>query len=206
MAVTIANYNVNGAFPSTVGGTGVAIKYFPNIPGASIGVNNVTPSATSANGQLAIPSNNRLNGQYFTVLASGDFEVGSGGACPSATIALYANVGTILTPSYVTLATTGAITTQALTGAFYPWYIVCDLQGSTNSGIVQGKFASMVDGTSVVSATLTNNLSGINFNGASPATPAGLVMQPPFGLVIGITFSVSEPGNSANLYEFQVNA
>lgn len=195
MAQTLTNYAVNGSTPSTVGGTGVGIKYFPNLPGASIGVNNTTPSSTSANGQMTVPGSNRLNGQYFTVNAAGNFEVGAGGTCPTVTIALYANKGTVTSPSYTTLATTTAITAQNLTGTFYPWYLQVSLQGDSGSGIVQGKFNYQVDATASVSNTLTNNLSGINF-----------ATEPPFGLVIGITFSVSETGNSANLYQFSLEA
>ena len=207
MAQVIANYSVNGANPSTVGGTGTGIKAFPNLPGPSIGVANATPVLTGSNttsnakGQLDVPGSNRLNGQIFHVLASGNFEVGSGGACPNVTIALYANTGTKNVGAtggavITAIATSGAITAQSLDGVFYPWYIDATLQGDTQSGIVQGSFAGMVDGTSIASATLSANLSGVNFSTAEPA----------FGLIVGVTFSVSEPGNSANLFSFGISS
>ena len=196
MSWTINNYSITGANPSTVGGTGTGTKFFPNLPGPSIGVANTTPSSTSGVGQLDVPGSNRLNGIVFHALASGNFEVGAGGACPSVTITVSANTGTKQSPSYTVLATTGAITAQNLDGVFYPWYVDDTLEGDTLSGVVQGSFSSQTDGVAVSGTTLTHNLSGINFSTQEPA----------FGLVVGVQFSVSEPGNSANMYQFQIQS
>ena len=203
MAQTIAQYQVNGATPSTVGGTGTGIKCFPNLPGPSIGVSNLTPTLTGSNstsnpkGQLDVPGSNRLNGQQFHVLASGNFEVGAGGACPNVTIGIYANTGTKVLGGAVitTLAVSQAITTQSLDGVFYPWYVDVTLQGDTQSGIVQGNFTGKTDGTVWTNSSniLTNNLSAVNFSTTEPA----------FGLIVGVTFSVSESGNSANLFQLR---
>ncbi len=204
MAQIINQYQVNGATPSTVGGTGTGIKAFPNLPGPSINVANATPTLTGTNstsnpkGQLDVPGSNRLNGQQFHVLASGNFEVGTGGACPNVTIGIYANTGTKVLGGAViaTLAVSQAITTQSLDGVFYPWYVDVTLQGDTQSGIVQGNFTGKTDGTAWTNASgiLTNNLSGVNFSTSEPA----------FGLIVGVTFSVSEAGNSANLFQFAI--
>ena len=195
MSQTIANYSINGANPSTVGGTGTAIKYFPNLPGPSINVNNTTPSATSAAGQLLVPGNNQLNGQPFTVLASGNILAGSGGGSTTITVAIYANTGTVASPTYTTLGT-GAFSAEVLDNVAYPFSIKLDMEGDTLSGIVQGTQQVLIDNVVETStAALTHALTGINF-----------ATNPPFGLVCGVTFGTSESGNSANLYRFSIEA
>ena len=41
-----ADFQVNGLFPSTVGGLGATVKYFPRILGSSIGATPATPSSS----------------------------------------------------------------------------------------------------------------------------------------------------------------
>jgi hypothetical protein len=82
-----------------------------------------------------------------------------------------------------------------LTG-YYPWALTCDLEGDSTSGLVQVLSGSIViDGTGT-SATigLVSGLTGINF--ASTA---------PYGVVLGVTFSVSDPGALANMYQFALS-
>lgn len=202
MSWTVNNYSVSGAYPSTVGGSGTTPKAFPNNPGPSIGVANATPSFSSATvmssgvGQLDVPGSNRMNGKIMHVLAGGNFEVGAGGACPSFSLALWANTGTKTAPVGTKIVAPAAITAQSLDGVFYPWYLDVTLQGGTLSGIVQGSYSGQVDGTAFSRTTLDANLSGVNFSTTEPA----------FGLVLAVTFSVSEPGNSANLYQFELTA
>ena len=195
MAVTIANYSINGANPSTVGGTGTAIKYFPNLPGPSIGVANTTPSATNAAGQLLVPGNNQLNGQPFSVFAAGNILAGSGGGSTTITVAIYANTGTVSSPTYSTLAT-GSFAAEVVDNVAYPFYIEAKLQGDTLSGIVMGTQFVLIDNViETATAHITTALTGINF-----------ATNPPFGLVCGVTFGTSESGNSANLYRFSIEA
>lgn len=195
--MTLQNgYAINGANPVTVGGTGTAAKYFP-APSGQIGVSGVTPSATSAQGQLPIFGNNRANGQPVRIAAAGNFEVGAGGACPNVLIELVANTGTILAPVYKVLGSTGQLTVQNLTGTLYPWSIVLDGNGDSGSGIFQGRYTAVVDGVAENSTpkATDNLLTGINF-----------ASEPPFGLVVRVTFSVSEAGNQANMYAFYYEA
>ena len=196
MAVTIANYSINGANPSTVGGTGTAIKYFPNLPGPSIGVANTTPSSTSSSGQLLVPGNNQLNGQPFSVLASGNITAGSGGGSTTITVAIYANTAAVgVTPSYTTLAT-GSFAAEVVDGVAYPFSIKMELEGDSGSGIVQGTQFVLIDNVvETATAAISHALTGINF-----------ATNPPFGLVCGVTFGTSESGNSASLYRFSIEA
>ena len=195
MSTVNAQLNVNGSNPVTVGGTGTGRKVFPYTPGPSIGAAPTTSSPFYGVGVIPMPSANALNGQLFEVLAAGNFEVGSGGTCPSVTIDLLAATSTanLAAGTYTTLATSGAITAQNLTGVFYPWYLKFNLQGDNGSGVLQGNGLFIVDSTSVVKTTLTSNLSSVNFNANIP-----------FYLAVGVTFSVSESGNSANMYQFQL--
>ena len=203
MAQPFNNWQVSGQYPSTVGGTGTAAKYFP-VPSGLIGISGTAPSATSAVGQLAVEGRHILNGQTFEIRAGGNFEVGSGGACPGVTIDVVANTGTVLVPVYTVLGTTGAITAQNLTGTFYDWFFKFNVQGSNGSGTLQGTYLAVVDGSIVNSTTkvLDHTLSGLIWGPTVPSAPNQNQTDPVFGLLVRATFSVSEPGNSANLYEF----
>ena len=195
MSTVLANYQISGAFPTVVGGTGTAAKYFP-APSGQIGVTGVTPSSTSSAGQLGVPGNNRVNGQIFEVNSAGYFEVGVGGACPSVTIDIQANTAAPgVAPSYHTLATTGAITTQNLDGVFYPWYLTLELEGDSSSGLLQGRYRGAVNDVLINDTIVASLLSGLNF-----------ASEPVFGLVARVTFSVSEAGNSASMNQFMIQA
>jgi hypothetical protein len=187
---TNINYLVNGANPSTVGGTGTAIKYFPNNPGPSIGVSNTTPSATSAAGQLPVPGANKLNGQQFRVYATGALSVAPGISCPNITIALYANTGTVASPTYTAIATTGAVAAGNFDNE--SWKIEALLNGDTLSGVLQGQYSAIFNNVLVNSTPkVITALSGLNY-----------ATDPVFGLVVGVTFSVSAAANSAFMYQF----
>jgi len=208
MSQALTQYSINGSNPSTVGGTGTAIKYFGNLPGPSIAVNNLTPSATNAKGQLLVPGSNRLNGQSFHVLSSGNFEVGAGGASSTVTITMQANTGTVATPVYTTIAASNAYAAEVSDGVFYPFNMDVLIQGDGQSNLIQGSYTSQFDNAAVTSTTtLNSSLAGLlpsignSYQGLYPALTAFQV-EPVFGLVIGITFGTSVPGNSANLFNF----
>jgi hypothetical protein len=202
MAV-VNQWNINGSNPVTVGGTGITAKYFTQPSGNFTQGSSTTPSSTNATGQLAIRGDNEFNGQQFSVQASGNFEVGAGGACPAVTIEMVGNTGTLLSPTYTVLATTGPITVQNNVGLFYPWQIEIVANGDTQSGILSGYQTSVVDNTLKAPVALSNTLSGLNFSGNAVTNfPGG----PVFGIVMRITFSVSEPGNAANMFMFNVQS
>lgn len=191
------NWPVNGANPATVGGTGITAKYFTYPSGNFTSGTSTTPSSSSAVGQLTVPGDSVLNGQRFSVIAAGDFEVGSGGACPNVLIELVANTGTTTSPAYTAIANTGQVTAQTSTSHFYPWWIEANIIGTTGAGVISGNYSVVVDNT-VENSTpkaLDSVLSGLSF-----------ATFPVFGLVVRVTFSVSESGNSANLYQFQLSS
>ncbi len=202
MAV-VNQWNINGSSPVTVGGTGTAAKYFTQPSGNFTAGASTTPSSTNATGQLAVRGDNELNGQQFMILAAGNFEVGPGGACPAVTIDMVANTGTLISPTYTVIASTGAVTVQTNVGVFYPWQIEATVNGDTQSGILSGYQVSVVDNSVKAGGVnaLASTLSGLNFFGnvIFPGAPV-------FGVVMRVTFSVSEPGNAANMFQFQIQS
>src|ERR1700677_35486 len=204
MAQGIKNFLINGAGPGTGGGKGTLPKYFPAQPGSGIGV------TSTKNGFLFVPDNNEANGQRLTVAASGNFTIGSGATTsPAVTVGLYpvtfANATAQINsnPSALGLTSTATIGATPIISAtfaaasdltgYYPWALTCDLEGDSTSGLVQVLSGSIViDGTGT-SATigLVSGLTGINFASVAP-----------YGVVVGVTFSVSDPGALANMYQF----
>lgn len=192
MAV-INDFQVNGLFPSILGGSSTSQLYFPRLLGSSIGVQSVAPSATSAAGQLVVPGNNELNGQIFTVRAAGNFGSDTGDASGTVTIALFANTGTVTSPIYTSIATTGAVVPGFASAE--PWALIATLQGDTTSGLCGGSYTAYVGGQKAGSSgqNTTVALNGINFGNAIP-----------FGLVVGVQFGTASATNKAALYQFQI--
>lgn len=110
--MSFTDFQVNGSVFSRVSGTGTTVKYFPRLLGPSIGVAPATPSATNPTGFLAVPAQNVVNSQWMNVIASGSALGGSN--TETATVNLYAVTGSIASPTYTSIATTGAITVTAL--------------------------------------------------------------------------------------------
>ena len=179
------------------------IKYFPFVPGSSIGVN------SSNNGYLLIPAGNIVNGQRLSIRATGNFAVGDlTGPCPTVTIGLYpvTFTGGLSTASIGSTAIVSAVsTTQANINAVYPWALIVDMAGDSASGLVQTlSGAIVIDGVNTsATAGLTTGLTKINFAPGTTLPASGQVA--PFGLVVGVTFSVSEAGNTATLYQFDAS-
>jgi hypothetical protein len=70
------------------------------------------------------------------------------------------------------------------------------LMGDSRSGVVQGSYIGQIDNL-LVSSALVNNLYDINFS-----TLTGQA----FGLVVGVSWGTEDPGNIANLYQFELLA
>lgn len=200
MGVVIRDFQVNGLNPSTVGGVGTTAKYFPRILGSSIGNFSAAPSATSAAGQLDVPAFGELQGQRFSVVAAGDCLPFTGGG--TVTIDLVANTGTIASPSYAAIASTGAVTLASATAV--NWFLNADLVGTNNSGatpgLLSGNFYGSFNNTLIDLTAITNPPTGLDFV-KGQATPQGNVL----GLVVRVTFNTSLASNFARLYQFQIH-
>ena len=198
----IASYQANGLVPATVGGTGTAVKYFPRPLGPSIGVAPLTPSSTSAVGALLVPGANAVNGQKMTINARGSIFTDPSIACPTVTVTLYAvtnynSLGFLPNnPVYTSIATTGALTTSSLNFNDEPFAIEAIISADTASGVLQGVQTVLYNGVLVqTTAALAHVITGINMG------------QPvPFGLVVGVTFSISGAANLGTLTEFDIDA
>lgn len=205
MSQFIAGFE-NGSSPSTVGGTGTAIKYFPFIPGPSIGV------ASTSTYQLAIPGANRLNGQSFTVTLCGEVSTDPLIACPSINVTLAAvtlpgtgsTSGMLANP--IVLGTLGSTAAGNAFGDSFR--MIFNLYGGNLSGIVGGTYTASLNGAATKASTVVDNkLSGINFGTQlSAAAALNVPSGPPFTLVAGVTFSVSGTNNKAFLYQFALES
>ena len=211
------DFGVSGLFPSKVGGTGTAVKYFPRLLGSAINVSPATPSATNATGAFFMPPASVLNGQLFNIIATGEFGNDTGDPSGTVTVQLYAvtpNASTgsyTVNPVYTSLASTGALTPSAL-GIVNNWSIKAHLYGTSLSGIVGGSYEAYQNGALVNSTpkSTTTTISGINFaGGAVPASlasasggPGTVGAQAPFGFVVGVTFGTTDASNAAALYQF----
>lgn len=205
----IQDFGVNGSFPSTVGGLGSTIKYFGRNVAFNAGASwtsPLVPSTTNAKGLMLVPGDNKLNGQPFDVVASGDFTPGAAAGSETVTLVIQAVTGTLASPVYTTLASSGAFA-PGVDGIAYNFLLKASLLGSNNSGIVGGVQLSLVNNTYSAAAALANSLTGISFgvSGTSPNQVPG-ALGGPFGLVVGVTFSGSNALNAANLYQFSLSA
>ena len=190
----IADFLVNGLNPSTVGGAGSTVKYFPRLFGG-FNVESIAPSATSNAGQLTVPGMSELEAQWFTVLVGGSILSGVADSSVTAKVSLYAQTAALgATPSYTEIATTGFFTAP-LEQTSYAYGLKVDLLGSTKSGVVRGFQSGIFGANNIAAGNLTNNLSSIS-----------MASSQPFGLVVGVTFSNSDAGNSASLNQFQISA
>ena len=207
----IQDFGVNGQFPSTVGGTGTAVKYFGRNAAFAAGAtwtSPATPSSTNANGALIVPADNKLNGQLLEVVASGAFKPSSAiTSSETVKVELYAVTGTLTSPTYTLLADINGGFAPGVDGIWYNYSFDVLLQGNNDSGIVGGVYTSVVNNTvERNNVALQNSLTGIVFgqSGVVNAVPGAL--GGPFGLVVGVTFSQSDAANSAKLYEFSISA
>jgi len=207
MADVKRNLLINGANSISVGGSGTAIKYFPFVPGSSIGVSSLK------NGYVWIPGNNESNGQRLGVRASGYFQIGGPIPSPVVTLALYpvtlstafpnmgqpqnalASSATVGSTAIVSGSTTGSSGEQAF-GTNYPWALDAQIVADGSSGLAQLLSGQVIlDGNNTpASAGLISGLSGLVMSNPVP-----------FGLVVGVTFSVSNTANSASMLQFDLS-
>ena len=192
MPETISNLLINGASPVTVGGTGTTAKYFPAVPGASIGVN------STAVGYVYVPGNNAVNGQSMTITAVGSYTLDpTDASSPTVLVELVATKNpTAASPTYTIIATTGSVASSGIGVASDSFRIQASVFGDNISGLLSGNYTAIMN-TALKNSpptTLTNTVSGLSFSSAVP-----------FALALRITFSVTGAANSASLYQFAIS-
>lgn len=206
----VLDFGVNGLNPSKVGGTGTAIKYFPRpLPGfgnqGQGGPGNAfpsTPSTTSAVGALFLPAQNVYNGQAINVVVAGSFGSDTGDPSGTVNIQLQAVTGSLSSPTYTTIASTGAVAPTF--PAAESWMLDVFLFGDSDSGRLQGYYEAMIANVLVNSTpkVVDAQISGLDFNLGNSALQQGAVL----GFVVGVTFGTSDATNKAKLYEFTIES
>lgn len=210
-----ADSGVRGATPSIVGGTGTTTKIFPSLLGPNfnvgafnlggalgpIGSGGTVPSPNTATpaALLIAPAARILEGQEFEVRAAGTIYIH--GTSPTFNFLLQA--GTSFTSGSNTTMATMHTAISLTTAAQYPFCFDAMFQGDSISGLLQCVEAAFtVDGTpfelnanarSDTNYVSPTTLTGVKFTGVSPS----------LSLVFGVTFSVSDALNIANLTQFQ---
>jgi len=182
--------NKNSAVFPQVGGLGTGFKIFAQ------------PAATSSVFQLNVPGEFILEGQQFTIRASGWVYVA--GSTPNIQVGLFS--GTSLTSSSDTAITELPATAATLTTSnYYPWALEVRLQGDSNSGILQGIANLMLDNVFTSSSAITA-LTGISFGNSLGSGVGSGSSTPPVQLAVGINFGVSNAANLAQLAQFSLEA
>ena len=151
---------------------------------------------------LVVPAQNELNGQEFRVVAVGNYLMGASAGSETVTVALYAVTGSLASPVYTAIASTGAVTpTPNVDGIQHSWRLSAKVSGDTLSGILGGSYEAFDNGVLQNSTPKqTVAVSGLDFNVGNVNLGIGAVL----GLVVGVTFSVSNASNAAKMYEFQI--
>ena len=211
----VAQYQVSVANPSIVGGTNTTLQYFSSNPPQSLwnsGVTGVsapitntqlgqTPSSSSALGQLPFDVvAYKLQGGRFRVYASGTASATA--STPTLTPTVQYNKGTIVSPSYVTLA--GGTASGAFVNADpqVGWSVAFDGMYDPAAQSIYGmstyQFQSQTSGatSSLGVWTAITVIQGV--------APVGTPLASQQGFVVGVAFSAGTTGNSASLYEFKI--
>ena len=213
MAQVVTNLLINGLNPATLGGTGTAIKYFPNQPGVSIG--QASTKSPQGAGVLFAPGNGEANGQRMSIRASGNITISGDTSSPNITLGLYpvsyaGTVGTIGATAILSQVLTASGTTEPF--AVLPWCLSADIvadglvaqqvQAGPQFGNGGSGIAMLVAGFSQIDVTASGQQSGVVISGLSNLNMNAAI---PFGLVVGITFSQSSSANAANMYQFDLS-
>jgi hypothetical protein len=173
----------------TVGGLGVTAKYFPPVPGPSIGV------ASTKVGYIYYPGQNRANNQLIHVMALGNVTPDPLIACPTFRVELVATTNpTAAAPTYTTICDSTADALGEFSGdatASQPWMIDAWMQLDGTSGQLQGHFTAMV-GNDVDAQNVALSSALINVNES---------IDPPIALAVRVTFGTTGAGNSASMYQ-----
>lgn len=210
--MVLADFQVNGMFPSKVATSGTAAVYFPRTFGSQFNVTPSTPTAANATGQLLIPGSqyfNAVNGQRLRVVASGSVFTA---ASQTVTVTVQVNTGTAASPTYNTLMATAATTVNGR--AAWNLETHCAIAGNASlaadlgtglqlnsgspapfvQGQLSGEYFGSINGVLVDLAVVTPipvvTIAGVPYNTS--------------GLVVNVAFGTGTAGNNATLNEFVI--
>jgi hypothetical protein len=87
-----------------------------------------------------------------------------------------------------------------------PWGIAAQLVGASssagNDGLLIGSYEGLLRGSVVAPTTVTNIVTGLDFNAGNSALQQGAVL----GFVVGVTFGTTDATNTASLNEFTIES
>lgn len=225
------DFQVSRARPSIVGsrvpgdglGTGTGIKYFTKLANPSLinstTFNTVVPPTfvPNTNGTITtpagttqlnpaiglfLPANGQFDGQEFNVICVGTFGSNTGDPSGTVNVQLQVVTGTLASPTFTTIASTGAVTPTF--SAAEPFLLDVVLSGDSGTGMLQGAYDALIANVLVNSThkPLDNLITGLDFVNGNPALQRGAV----FGLVVGVSFGTSNNTNTASLTEFAIES
>jgi hypothetical protein len=217
---SIAQYRCNGSTQSILGPAAISgPTWFTDLPGISLTQAHSSPSATSSAGQLRVPGSNRLNGQEFHVLASGDFSGAAGGASSSPVTAqlgvaanyeLLAAAGITNTgSSVITGGNVGSFPTPAITG--FPPGVVTPPNSIDNTDAQAAQAAALFAYNYYTGLTFTSlsgssaNLSVLG-NGSSASTYVAGNYSAGSSMDIPTSITLDAQGNSGALFIFKAGS
>ena len=213
----LADYQVNGMFPSKVQTSGTGKNYFPRTFGSQFNVTPATPTDANYTGQLNLPGSqyfNAIHGQRLRVVAAGSAFTG---VSSTVTILVEINTGTLASPTRTTLMTVAPTTVVGRMSWFLEGHMV--IAGSAglstdlgtgqqlNSGspapLVQGQLSGWYEGSAnqtILPAAPTSmgaipTVQLVNTSSASPNVS---------GIAVSVTFSAGNASNQATLNEFTI--
>lgn len=184
MGVVLAKAYVGGIVNNTAITTSQILP-LPTSMSTTLGAGNLVAAT------LLVPGSGRLNGQYWWVNVMATF---TAGASMNVTPILYS--GSSLTPGSNTIIATG---TAVATGGVLTADLLFSFigSGSTASGFLQGQQAQQCNNTLVnYTATGVTKLTGLNYTANDPVLT----------LCFGLTFSVANASNTAQLTQFVLEA
>ena len=193
MSQPVANLLINGKNPSTISTTATTIKYFPAVPGASIGAVAVAPVA----GFIAVPGSSRANGQSLNLRACGNIIEGADSSSPTVTFTLGVLNGTLIQNAKLTDIKSALAVAASTAGEFStagtPFRLLVDFNADSASGLMQGTYSLQIDGLAASTGQLSTQ-SSVNMDADQP-----------LAFCLGVTFSQDGTHtNVANLYQFDI--
>jgi|SRR5579864_4988 len=212
----LADYQVNGQFPSKVATSGIAAVYFPRTLGTNgPGTTPSTPTAANFTGQLNLPGSQyfgAIHGQRLRVVAGGSIWTA---ASQTTTINVILNTGTLASPTPTTIMT---FVTASQSGRV-SWFLEGHFVIAGNASLTADNGTGYQANFGSAAALIQGQLSGY-YQGSQNQTLIGVTTMgtPPTvtlvntssgspnvsGLVVNATFSVGTVGNNATLNEFAI--
>lgn len=215
----LADFQVNGQFPSKIATSGAGPVYFPRTFGTTFNVTPATPTTTNFTGQLNLPGSqyfNAVHGQRLRLVAAGSVWTAASGTVQ---IIVNLNTGSLTTVTLTPVMQTAATTVNGRASWFLEGHMVIagnaslSTDNGTGSQLNSGSPAPLVQGQmsgsyiGELNQTLID-LTGFNAGGAVPTVTlintASGTSPNVSGFAVSVTYGTPTAGNNATLNEFAI--